>query len=197
MKKSRLFCFVLFLILLLPACARTVRPSETPAPTPTATYAPTPVPTPVPTPQPTPPPTPAPTPEPTPPPTPAPTPEPAIGPQTNYVPQITRPPEGYPIITRSPTSEWVYIEGSCWMQANTLDEAAAAWIFVSPDLIDYRYDEINTVFPGLIVRDGGSRSMQILNIPYELDGWYCYCHFTNGVGSADSQPAQIRVYPDW
>ena len=193
MNRRRLFCLALLLLLLLSACSRTVRPSDTPAPTPAATPAPTP--TPVQTPVPTPVPTPIPTPVPTP--SPEPTPPPVTPLRTNYVPQITQPPAGYPVIIKSPTSEWVYIEGSCWMQANTLDEAVAAWIFVSPDFVDYRYDEINTVFPDLIVRDGGSRSMQILNIPYELDGWYCYCHFYNGVGTADSQPAQIRVYPDW
>ena len=195
MNKSRSLCFVLFLILMLSACAKTVTPSETPAPTPAPTLVPTPSPSPEPAPTPVP--TPSPSPVPAPVPTTEATSEAVAGPQTHYVPQITRPPEGYPIITRSPTSEWVYIEGSCWMQANTLDEAVAAWIFVSPEFVDYRYDEINTVFPELIVRDGGSRSMQILNIPYELDGWYCYCHFTNGIGSADSQPAQIRVYSDW
>lgn len=195
MKKNRLLFCVLFLVLMLSACSLLSKPSAAPAPTPV----PTPTPSPTPPPTPTPAPTPAPTPEPTPVPTPEPDPTPpaVTGLQTHYVPQVTQPPEGYPIITRSPASEWVYIGGSCWMQANTLSEAAAAWIFVSPDFVDYRYDTINTVFPGLTVRDGGSRSMQILNIPYELDGWYCYCHFTNGVGSADSKPAQIRVYPDW
>ncbi len=195
MKGRRLFCFALFFALLLTGCGRIVRPSLPPVPTAAPTYAP--VHTPTPTSAPTPVPTPIPTPEPTPIPTPEPTPELITPLRTNYVPQITRPPEGYPIVNKSPTSEWVYIEGSCWMQANTLGEAAATWIFVSPDFVDYPYDQINTVFPELIVRDGDSRSMHILNIPYELDGWYCYCHFYNGVGTADSQPAQIRVYPDW
>ena len=82
------------------------------------------------------------------------------------------------------------------MQAKSIGDAQAVWFFVSPELVEYRYDEINGVFPELIVRGGGSESMQILNIPYELNGWYVFCRFTNAFGSGDSQPAQINVYPD-
>lgn len=82
------------------------------------------------------------------------------------------------------------------MEARCIGDAQAAWYFVSPDFAEYRYDEINGVFPELTIRGGGSGSMQILHIPFALNGWYVYCRFTNGFGSGDSQPAQINVYPD-
>ena len=149
-----------------------------------AAPAPTPEPTPELTPAPTAAPTAAPTPEPTPVPTPKPTPTPAPTP-------IPMPPQ----VLKDPTDEWVTEGGSCWFEANYYDAIWAVWHFVSPYGYDYTYQDMQYLFPYMTVRNGMYSTMQLLNIPLELNGWRVFCRYSNDVGFTDTMSAWIYVSP--
>ena len=139
-------------------------PVETPAPTP----APTPVPTPVPTPAPTPAPTPVPT------------------PVVNAA--------DLPIITKSPTDESVLEGGSAYFVAKYQNALWAVWHFVSPDgQTDLDYEDAGLQFPNMQIRNGMYSTMELRNIPLELNGWSVYCQYRNTAGSKNTDSAQITV----
>ena len=158
-----------------PTPAPTPAPTPDPAaPAPEPTAAPTPAPTPVPTPEPTPVPTPKPTPRPTPVPTPVPQP---------------------PVILKSPTDEWVVEGGSCWFEARYRNAVWAVWHFVSPYGYDYTYQEMQYMYPSMTIRNGMYSSMQLLNIPLELNGWRVFCRYSNDDGFTDTDSAWLYVEP--
>ncbi len=144
---------------------------------------PVPVVTPAPTPVPTPAPTPAPTPVPTPVPTPAPTPTPA-------------PASKLPEVTKDPTNESVLEGGSCWFVAKYKEAKWAVWHFVSPDgNTDWEYSskDLAAKFPYLKISGGMYSSMQLENIPVDMNGWRVYCRFSNDSGYVDTKSASISV----
>lgn len=104
---------------------------------------------------------------------------------------------GAPVVTKSPTDETVKVGGSCWFVAKENGAVLARWHFVSPDgTTDMQYDEALGQFPGLRVKNGEYSSMQLINIPAELNGWKFYCHYTNRVGYTDSEMATLTVTQD-
>ena len=163
-------------------------PVATPAPIPTTTSTPIPVATPAPTPVATPAPTPAPTPTPTP--TPAPTPAPTPTP----VPTTAQPASNLPVITKSPTDEKVPIGGKCQFVTRYENATWAEWHFVSPDgTRDLAYTDAAAVFQGLKITGGDQSTMQLQNIPAELNGWKVYCAFRNNTGTTNTDAAAITV----
>lgn len=191
----RIFCILLTLAMLTsalsgcglfkrnaPGAEVTVTEAATPTPVAVQTLAPTPVstPTPAPTPVPTPTPAPTPTPTPTPAPTPTPTPKPAVS--------------NLPVITKSPTDETVPVGGKCQFVAKYENAIWAVWHFVSPDgTRDLSYGDVGGEFPGLKIIGGDQSTMQLQNIPSELNGWKVYCAFRNNMGSANTSSAQVTV----
>lgn len=152
--------------------AEPVEATPAPTPVPVVTPAPTPVPTPVPTAEPVA--TPAPEP------TPVPTPAPAAA--------------DLPIIRKSPTDESVLEGGSAYFVARYDNALWAVWHFVSPDgLTDLTYEEAAKQFPNMQILNGMYSTLELKNMPLELNGWKVYCQYRNRVGSTNTEKATITV----
>ena len=101
---------------------------------------------------------------------------------------------GLPKVTKSPTGETVQAGGSAWFVAKYQDAIWAVWHFVSPDgTRDLAYTDAAAVFPGLKIIGGDQSTLQLQNIPSELNGWKVYCSFRNNYGSVNTDSAAITV----
>ena len=101
---------------------------------------------------------------------------------------------GLPKVTKSPTGETVQAGGSAWFVAKYQDAIWAVWHFVSPDgTRDLAYTDAAAVFPNLKIIGGDQSTLQLQNIPSELNGWKVYCTFRNNVGSVNTDAAAITV----
>ena len=101
---------------------------------------------------------------------------------------------GIPKVTKSPTGETVQVGGSAWFVAKHENAIWAVWHFVSPDgTRDLSYGDVGGEFPGLKIIGGDQSTMQLQNIPSELNGWKVYCAFRNNMGSANTSSAQVTV----
>ena len=101
---------------------------------------------------------------------------------------------GLPKVTKSPTGETVNAGGSAWFVAKYQDAIWAVWHFVSPDgTRDLAYTDAAAVFQGLKIIGGDQSTMQLQNIPTDLNGWKVYCAFRNNVGSVNTDAAAITV----
>ena len=101
---------------------------------------------------------------------------------------------GLPKVTKSPTGETVNAGGSAWFVAKYQDAIWAVWHFVSPDgTRDLAYTDAAAVFQGLKIIGGDQSTMQLQNIPTDLNGWKVYCSFRNNAGSVNTDAAAITV----
>lgn len=101
---------------------------------------------------------------------------------------------GVPKVTKSPTGETVEKGGSCWFVAKADNATRVEWYFVAPDgNNEVKYTDIGSTFSNLKVIDGDAESMQLKNVPAEMNGWQVYCHFSNALGSADTDRAKISI----
>ena len=101
---------------------------------------------------------------------------------------------GLPKVTKSPTGETVNAGGNAWFVAKYQDAIWAVWHFVSPDgTRDLAYTDAAAVFQGLKIIGGDQSTMQLQNIPTDLNGWKVYCSFRNNVGSVNTDAAMITV----
>ena len=101
---------------------------------------------------------------------------------------------GLPKVTKSPTGETVNAGGNAWFVAKYQDAIWAVWHFVSPDgTRDLAYTDAAAVFQGLKIIGGDQSTMQLQNIPTDLNGWKVYCAFRNNVGSVNTDAAMITV----
>ena len=99
-----------------------------------------------------------------------------------------------PKVTKSPSDETVQAGGSAWFIAKYQDAIWAVWHFVSPDgNRDLAYTDAAAVFQGLKIIGGDQSTMQMQNIPTDLNGWKVYCSFRNNVGSVNTDAAMITV----
>jgi hypothetical protein len=112
---------------------------------------------------------------------------------TIHIKGKSSPSSGVPTITRSPTSEDVDKGGSCWFVARADNATRVEWYFVAPDNTEVKYSDIGSTFPSLKVADGNTGALKLSNIPAEMNGWQVYCHFSNALGSADSNRAKITI----
>ena len=101
---------------------------------------------------------------------------------------------GLPKVTKSPTGETVAAGGTAWFVAKYEDAIWAVWHFVSPDgTRDLAYTDAAAVFQGLKITGGDQSTMQLQNIPAELNGWKVYCAFRNNTGTTNTDAAAITV----
>lgn len=132
-----------------------------------------------------------PTPDVTPTAAPIPTAAPTVSPAPTDAPQITG---SKPLITKSPTGETVDVGGSAIFIAKSEGATRAIWHFVNADRTqDIEYTEAAQTFSGLNVIDGDTGTLILKNIPESLNGWRVYCHFSNAIGSSDTDSADITV----
>ena len=109
-----------------------------------------------------------------------------VGPQT-----------GYPVVTKHPTDETVKEGGACYFVAKYEDAIWATWHFVSPDgSRDLDYSTASIEFPTMEIRNGYASTMQLIGIPYALNGWSVYCDFSNNVGHTQTERAKLTVTSD-
>ena len=74
------------------------------------------------------------------------------------------------------------------------DAIWATWHFVSPDgTQDLDYAQAAKEFPTMEIRDGYASTMELIGIPYALNGWSVYCDFSNNTGHTQTTNAKISV----
>ena len=132
------------------------------------------------------------TPAPTATPLPISTPVPTVAP----TPAPTPAPANVPVVTKSPTDESVLEGGSAWFVAKYQNAKWAVWHFVSPDgSKDWEYSsaDLAKTFPTLKIDGGMYSSMQLSNIPLDMNGWRVYCRYSNSNGYVDTNKATITV----
>ncbi len=101
---------------------------------------------------------------------------------------------GVPKVTKSPTGETVQPGGSAYFVAKYQDAIWAVWHFVNPDSTqDLVYSDAAALFPNLQIIGGDQSTLQLKNIPAELNGWKVYCLFRNNVGAVNTDSALITV----
>jgi hypothetical protein len=84
--------------------------------------------------------------------------------------------------------------GSAWFVAKHQNAIWAVWHFVSPDgTRDLSYSDAAAVFQGLKIIGGDQSTLQLQNIPNDLNGWKVYCAFRNNAGSVNTDSAMITV----
>ncbi len=99
-----------------------------------------------------------------------------------------------PVVTKSPTDETVKPGDSAYFVANHKGAILARWHFVSPDgKEDLLYTDAADRFPTMQIIHGEYSTMQLKNIPAELNGWSVYCRYSNNNGTTDTATAKITV----
>ena len=107
---------------------------------------------------------------------------------------VTGSADGAPKVTKSPTGETVKAGENAYFVAKHEDAVWAVWHFVSPDgSRDLDYTQAAKEFSSLQIINGDQGTMQLKNIPAELNGWKVYCAFRNNVGSTNTGSATITV----
>ena len=83
---------------------------------------------------------------------------------------------------------------SAYFVANHRGAILARWHFVSPDgKEDLLYTDAEDRFPTMQIIHGEYSTMQLKNIPAELNGWSVYCRYSNNSGTTDTASAKITV----
>ena len=99
-----------------------------------------------------------------------------------------------PKVTKSPTNETVEPGGSAWFVAKHEGAVWAVWHFVSPDgNRDLTYEDAAKEFTSLQIIGGDVGTLQLKNIPAEMNGWKLYCAYRNNNGTVNTDSAIITV----
>jgi hypothetical protein len=99
-----------------------------------------------------------------------------------------------PKVTKSPTGETVQPGGSAYFVAKHEGAVWAVWHFVSPDgNRDLTYEDAAREFSSLQIVGGDVSTMQLKNIPAEMNGWKVYCAYRNNNGTVNTDSALITV----
>ena len=84
--------------------------------------------------------------------------------------------------------------GSAYFVARYDNALWAVWHFVSPDgLTDLTYEEAAKQFPNMQILNGMYSTLELKNMPLDLNGWKVYCQYRNRVGSTNTEKATITV----
>lgn len=137
--------------------------------------------------------------------TPVPTPELPLEPIPALTPEPTSDPVRYIRIadseairiTRQPVGEELNSGSSALFTACADNAVSIEWRFVSPAYdreIVWNTDELREAFPGFRCADGTTETLQVENVPVELNGWYAVALFTDAEGKMlASEGAKITV----
>ena len=81
--------------------------------------------------------------------------------------------DGYLVITKDPGGETVN-EGDDAMFVSRADNyVGLVWLLISPDgSTVYENNEAEEAFPGLEMGDVETEELQLISIPFAMDGWY-------------------------
>ena len=97
-------------------------------------------------------------------------------------------------ITKSPTSETVYVGGSALFIARADNQTSINWILVSPDAKTvYRAGDASYYFSGVTVEGQGTSNLRLGNIPLSMNGWRVQCYFTGEGGPKYTSGAYLTV----
>ena len=114
---------------------------------------------------------------------------------TAAAPEVRAAGEGDLVITKDPGGETVN-EGDDAMFVSRADNyVGLVWLIVSPDgSTVYENNTAEDAFPGLEMGGVETEELQLISIPYAMDGWYVQTRFLDAYGNAYlTRRAQITV----
>ena len=102
---------------------------------------------------------------------------------------------GWLVITKSPGGETVYEGDDAMFISRAKNYAGLVWLIISPDGgTVYENNEAEEAFPGLEMAGFEGEELQLISIPYTMDGWYVQTRFLDSDGDAFlTERAQITV----
>lgn len=124
--------------------------------------------------------------------------DPVITPAPNFTPSPTPTPTPTPapkdpVVTKNPTSESVYVGGSCQFVAKATDASSMRWKLM--DAAGNVYDVASSPYKGQLGVSGASSTcLTLSNIPLGMNGYTAYAEFY-GISTVKSTRATINVSP--
>lgn len=102
---------------------------------------------------------------------------------------------GYLVITKSPGGETVYEGDDALFISRAEHYSGLVWLIISPDgATVYENNAAEEAFPGLEMGGFETEELQLISIPYTMDGWYVQTRFLDAYGNAYlTDRAQITV----
>ena len=102
---------------------------------------------------------------------------------------------GWLVITKSPSGETVNEGDDAKFISRARNYVGLVWLFISPDgQTVYENNEAEEAFPGLEMAGFEGEELELISIPYAMDGWYVQTRFLASDGDAYlTDRAQITV----
>ena len=102
---------------------------------------------------------------------------------------------GYLVITKDPGGETVNEGDDAMFVSRAQNYVGLVWLFVSPDgSTVYESTEALDAFPGLEMAGIDTEELQLISIPYSMNGWFVQTRFFDANGGAHlTDRAQITV----
>ena len=102
---------------------------------------------------------------------------------------------GWLVITKSPGGETVSEGDDAMFISRARNYSGLVWLIISPDgRTVYENNEAEEAFPGLEMAGFEGEELQLVSIPYAMDGWYVQTRFLDADGDAFlTDRAQITV----
>ena len=102
---------------------------------------------------------------------------------------------GWLVITKSPSGETVNEGDDAKFISRARNYVGLVWLFISPDgQTVYENNEAEEAFPGLEMAGFEGEELELISIPYAMDGWYVQTRFLDSDGDAYlTDRAQITV----
>ena len=102
---------------------------------------------------------------------------------------------GWLVITKSPSGETVNEGDDAKFISRARNYVGLVWLFISPDgQTVYENNEAEEAFPGLEMAGFEGEELELISIPYAMDGWYVQTRFLDSDGDVYlTDRAQITV----
>ena len=102
---------------------------------------------------------------------------------------------GWLVITKSPSGETVNEGDDAKFISRARNYVGLVWLFISPDgQTVYENNQAEEAFPGLEMAGFEGEELELISIPYAMDGWYVQTRFLDSDGDAYlTDRAQITV----
>ncbi len=102
---------------------------------------------------------------------------------------------GWLVITKSPSGETVNEGDDAKFISRARNYVGLVWLFISPDgQTVYENNEAEEAFPGLEMAGFEGEELELISIPFAMDGWYVQTRFLDADGDAYlTDRAQITV----